>query len=79
MSSPWLLGSVLLLAYRAPRDFDDCAGQLLAIDDNHELFKLIGAQFGGDGKSNFALPDLRDKEPLAGLKYCIATKGDSPS
>lgn len=79
MDYPWLLGSVLLLPYRAPRDFDDCAGQLLPIDNNDELFKLVGTQFGGNGKTDFALPDLRDKAPLAGLKYCIVIEGDSPS
>jgi microcystin-dependent protein len=79
MDYPWLLGSVLLLPYRTPRDFDDCAGQLLQIDNNDELFKLVGTQFGGNGKTDFALPDLRDKAPVADLKYCIATAGDLPT
>ncbi|HEY1654675.1 MAG TPA: tail fiber protein [Candidatus Tumulicola sp.] len=76
---PWLLGSLLLLPYEfVPEDFDKCAGQLVPIGDG-TLFKLLGTQFGGDGTTNFGLPDLTDKEPLKGLKYCIATKGAPPS
>ncbi|MFY9740175.1 MAG: phage tail protein [Candidatus Cybelea sp.] len=72
---PWLLGSLLLLPYDfVPEDFDDCAGQLLGIDTS-KLFKLLGTQFGGNGTTDFALPDLRDHEPIKGVKYCIATIG----
>lgn len=75
---PWLLGELLLLPYDfVPEDFDKCSGQLVPIGDG-SLFKLLGTQFGGDGTTNFGLPDLRDSEPIAGLKYDIATKGASP-
>lgn len=75
---PWLLGSLLLLPYDfTPEDFDECAGQLLPIKED-ALFKLIGTQFGGNGKTDFALPDLRPHFPIAGVKYYIATKGVSP-
>ena len=75
---PWLLGELLLLPYDfVPEDFDACDGQLIPIG-NGDLFKLLGTQFGGDGTKDFGLPDLRDREPIAGLKYNIATKGASP-
>lgn len=76
---PWLLGEILLLPYDyVPQDFDRCEGQTIPIGDGL-LFKLLGTQFGGDGKNAFGLPDLRANEPQKGLKYCIATKGPSPS
>jgi microcystin-dependent protein len=75
---PWLLGSLLLLPYDfIPEDFDDSAGQLLEIKQD-KLFKLLGTQFGGNGTTDFALPDLRKHEPINGLKYCIATIGAAP-
>lgn len=76
--NPWFLGSLLLLPYDfTPEDFDECAGQLLPIGDG-ALFKLLGTQFGGNGKTDFALPDLRAHDQIKGLKYYIATKGVSP-
>jgi microcystin-dependent protein len=77
---PWLLGSLLLLPYDfVPEDFDECTGQLLPVKDNDKLFKLLGTQFGGNGTTDFALPNLRPDEPIKGLKYCIATEGASSS
>jgi len=75
---PWLTGELLLLPYYfVPQDFDACSGQVLAIGDG-VLFELIGNQFGGDGTSHFALPDLREHEPVKHVKYCIATSGTPP-
>ncbi|MBB6634755.1 phage tail protein [Cohnella thailandensis] len=48
----------------APQDWAFCNGQLLPINGNDALFTLIGTQYGGDGKTNFALPDLRGRVPL---------------
>jgi microcystin-dependent protein len=42
-----------------PSGWMPCDGRLLAIDEHHALFELIGTHFGGDGHSNFALPDLQ--------------------
>jgi microcystin-dependent protein len=76
---PWLLGSLLLLPYHfVPEGFENCAGQKIPIGDG-QLFKLLGTQFGGNGETNFGLPDLRDHEPIAGLRYCISTNGVPPS
>lgn len=54
------------------------AGQLLAINQNTALFSLIGTLYGGDGVTNFALPDLRPAAPN-GLTYSICVAGIFPS
>ncbi len=48
----------------APRGWALCNGQLLPINQNQALFSLLGTQFGGNGITNFALPDLRGRAPL---------------
>ena len=45
----------------APRNFAFCNGQLLAISQNQALFSLLGTTYGGDGRTTFALPDLRSR------------------
>ena len=45
----------------APRGWAFCAGQLIPINQNQALFALLGTTFGGDGRTNFALPDLRGR------------------
>lgn len=45
----------------APRDWAKCEGQVLSIAQHHELYSLIGTTYGGDGRSTFALPDLRGR------------------
>lgn len=47
-----------------PKGWATCDGQLLAISQNTALFSLLGTQYGGDGRINFALPDLRDRTPM---------------
>ena len=53
-------------------------GQLLAISTNSALFGLLGNKYGGDGKTTFALPDLRGLAPN-GLTYSICVRGIFPS
>ena len=48
----------------APRNWAICNGQLLAISTNTALFSLIGTIYGGDGRTTFALPDLRGRVPI---------------
>lgn len=48
----------------APRDWALCNGQLLPITQYPVLYAVLGTQFGGDGKTNFALPNLQNKVPL---------------
>jgi microcystin-dependent protein len=47
-----------------PRGFALCAGQLLPLSQNTALFSLLGTFYGGNGTSNFALPDLRGRTPI---------------
>ena len=56
------LGQITLFPYNfAPVGWAFCQGQLLPISQNTALFSLLGTQFGGNGTSNFALPDLRGR------------------
>jgi microcystin-dependent protein len=48
----------------APRSWAFCDGQLLPISQNSALFSLIGTIYGGDGRTTFALPDLRGRVPM---------------
>jgi microcystin-dependent protein len=47
-----------------PKGWAECAGQVLPVSQNIALFDLLGTRFGGDGKSVFALPNLRAKAPV---------------
>lgn len=48
----------------APKGWAFCNGQLLPLSQNTALFSLLGTTYGGDGKSNFALPDLQGSAPM---------------
>lgn len=48
----------------APVGWALCNGQLMAISQNAALFSILGTAYGGDGRTNFALPDLRGRTPL---------------
>ncbi|WP_299209575.1 tail fiber protein [uncultured Dokdonia sp.] len=48
----------------APRQWAFCDGQLLAISSNTALFSILGTTYGGDGRTTFALPDLRGRVPI---------------
>lgn len=48
----------------APRGWAWCDGQLMPLSQNTALFSLLGTTYGGDGKSNFALPDLQGRAPM---------------
>ena len=61
-----LIGTIMLAAFPfAPKGWMFCNGQILNISSNNVLYALLGAQFGGDGKTTFALPDLRGRIPVA--------------
>ncbi len=47
-----------------PRGWAQCDGQILPINQNQSLFSLLGTTYGGDGRTNFALPDLRGRVPI---------------
>ena len=48
----------------APRGWAWCDGQLLPLSQNTALFSLLGTTYGGNGKTNFALPDLQGRAPM---------------
>ena len=48
----------------APKGWAFCDGQLMPLSQNTALFSLLGTTYGGDGKSNFSLPDLRGRMPM---------------
>src|SRR6267143_4997791 len=50
--------------YFAPKGWAFCDGQLLPLSQNTALFSLLGTTYGGDGKSNFALPDMQGNAPM---------------
>ncbi|MCW9709178.1 phage tail protein [Fodinibius salsisoli] len=58
----------------APRGWKLCNGQLLEITQFEALYSVIGTTYGGDGKNNFALPDLRGRVPIG----CGSGPGLSP-
>jgi microcystin-dependent protein len=59
------LGEIQFFAFNyPPKGWAFCAGQLLSIAQNQALFALLQNQFGGDGRTTFALPDLRGRVPM---------------
>lgn len=64
MDEPFI-GEIRLCGFPfAPRGWALCNGQLLAIAQNQALFSLLGTTYGGDGRTTFALPDLRGRTPF---------------
>ena len=64
MATPFL-GEIMMCGFGfAPRGWAQCNGQLLPIAQNQAVFSLLGTNYGGDGRVNFALPDLRGRTPL---------------
>lgn len=59
-----------------PKGWALCDGQLLPINQNQGLFSLLGTTFGGDGRVNFALPDLRGRVPMhVGSGHTLGERG----
>lgn len=75
------VGELLLLPYelqeQVSQDLRLCNGDLLQIERDRALFSLLGNRFGGDGKQNFALPDLRSVAPSK-FNYYICVRGVLP-
>ncbi len=64
MSSPFV-GQILTVPYNfAPHGWAFCDGQLQPISQNTALFSLLGTFYGGNGTTNFALPDLQGRVPI---------------
>jgi microcystin-dependent protein len=76
MAEPFLSEIRLMSFGFAPKGWAMCNGQLLPINQNQALFSLLGTTFGGDGRVNFALPDLRSRTPIhVGSGHTLGERG----
>lgn len=64
MSEPFLAEVRIVGFNYAPRGWAFCDGQILPINQNQSLYSLLGTTYGGDGRTSFALPDLRGRVPI---------------
>jgi microcystin-dependent protein len=64
VSEPFLSEIRIMSFDYAPKGWATCDGQLLPINQNQALFSLLGTTYGGNGQTNFALPDLRARLPI---------------
>jgi len=64
MAEPFIGEIRLFTCNFAPKGWAPCNGQLLSIAQNTALFSLLGVTYGGDGKTNFALPNLQGRTPV---------------
>jgi len=63
--SEFFIGQIMMTGFNfAPKFWALCNGQLLPINQYQALFSLLGTQYGGNGTTNFALPDLRSRTPI---------------
>jgi microcystin-dependent protein len=76
MAEPFLSEIRMMSFEFAPRGWALCNGHLLPINQNQGLFSLLGTTFGGDGRVNFALPDLRGRAPIhVGSGHTLGERG----
>lgn len=76
MAEPFLSEIRIMSFVFAPKGWALCNGQLLPIAQNQALFSLLGTTFGGDGRVNFALPDLRGRVPThVGSALTLGARG----
>ncbi len=76
MAEPFLSEIRIMSFSFPPRGWALCDGQLLPINQNQALFSLLGTTFGGDGRVNFGLPDLRGRTPIhVGSGHTLGERG----
>lgn len=76
MAEPFLSEIRMMSFVFPPKGWALANGQLLPINQNQGLFSLLGTTFGGDGRVNFALPDLRARVPIhAGAGHTLGERG----
>jgi microcystin-dependent protein len=76
MAEPFLSEIRIMSFGFAPTGWALCNGQLLPINQNQALFSLLGTTYGGDGRVNFALPDLRARVPIhMGSGHTLGERG----
>jgi len=74
------IGEIQYVAFNfAPRGWALCNGQLLPINQNQALFSLLGTTYGGDGRTTFALPDLRGRVAPSAGDHPLGETGGSES
>ncbi len=76
MAEPFLSEIRIMSFVFAPKGWALANGQLLPINQNQALFSLLGTTFGGDGRVNFALPDIRGRAPIhVGSGHTLGERG----
>jgi microcystin-dependent protein len=76
MSSPFVAEIKIFAGNFAPKGYASCDGQLMPISQNTALFSLLGTQYGGDGRSNFALPNFQGSAPMHTTQYSSSPIGN---
>jgi len=76
MAEPFLSEIRIFSFGFAPKGWALCDGQLLPINQNQALFSLLGTTYGGDGRVNFALPNLQSRTPIhMGSGHTLGERG----
>jgi microcystin-dependent protein len=76
MAEPFLAEIRIVSFDFAPKGWALCNGQLLPINQNQALFSLLGTTYGGDGRVNFALPNLQGRTPIhVGSGHILGEQG----
>jgi microcystin-dependent protein len=76
MAEPFMSEIRIMSFSFAPQGWAQCNGQLMPINQNQALFSLLGTTYGGDGRVNFALPDLRARAPIhVGSGHTLGERG----
>ncbi len=80
MAEPFLSEIRIMSFSFAPKGWALCNGQLLPINQNQALFSLLGTTYGGDGRVNFALPNLQGRVPIhMGQGFTLGQQGGEQS
>lgn len=81
MAEPFLSEIRIMSFGFPPKGWALCDGQLLPINQNQPLFSLLGTTYGGDGRVNFALPDMRGRTPnhTGGMGHFLGERGGEQS
>ncbi|ABD82583.1 phage tail protein [Saccharophagus degradans] len=78
MSEPFLAEVKVVGFNFAPRGWAFCDGQIMQISQNQSLYSLLGTNYGGDGRTSFALPDIRGRTPIHRTDgHALGQKGGS--
>jgi len=76
MAEPFLAEIRIMSFVYPPQGWALCNGQFLPINQNQALFSLLGTTYGGDGRVNFQLPDLRGRTPIhVGANHWLGDRG----